>query len=174
MAKNTKKQESIYLDLLSADQKKVDKALADVMQYGNENAILPLIHVLKSNEEEGVQQKVIEILNQLKVKNAADVLIEEAQQSENETIKTQLLSAVWNSGSDASNQVETLVNMAINDSYLVCFECLTIIETIESIPDLDAGEDALERLREQLFIGESPKDDLYEAMQEALERLTIG
>lgn len=121
--------------LLSADDARILKALADVDQRGDARSIRPLLQALARTNEQQVRQRITEMLYQVKVSGAVEELMKALAEPSLRPVRRTILSTFWNAGLDVRDQVEELVNVAIEGDAEECFECLTVLENNEFLND---------------------------------------
>lgn len=69
-----------------------------------------------------------EVLSILKNNNAQEALVHALQQDRYTNARHALVAACWESGLDFSDYLPVFVDLAIGESYLICLECMTVIE----------------------------------------------
>lgn len=121
--------------LLSADDARILKALATVDQRGDARSIRPLLNALAKTSEQKVQQRITEMLYQVKVSGAVEELMKALQDPALRSVRRTILATFWNAGLDARDQVEQLVAVAVEGDAEECFECLTVLENNEFLND---------------------------------------
>lgn len=121
--------------LLSADDARILKALAAVDERGDARSILPLLNALARTSELKVQQRITEMLYQVKVKDAVPELMKALEDPALRSVRRTILATFWNAGLDVRDQVEELVAVAVEGDAADCFECLTVLENNEFLND---------------------------------------
>lgn len=136
MAKNAnERMDQAFAALLSDEDAKVLGALAYVQSHGDARAILPLLHALARTADVQRQQRIQAMLFEVKVKDAADELIKALDMPTLRSVRTTVLAAFWNAGLDAAPHTEKLIACAVEGSADECFECLTVLEHQEVLPE---------------------------------------
>jgi len=121
--------------LLNADDARILTALAEVDQRGDARSIMPLLHALARSTDHKVQQRITEMLYQVKVSGAVEELMKALQDPALRSVRRTILATFWNAGLDVRDQVEQLVTVAVEGDAEECFECLTVLENNEFLND---------------------------------------
>lgn len=124
-----------FESLLHADDAQVLRALATVDQQGDARAIMPLLHALARSTDHKVQQRITDMLYQIKVKDAVPELMKALEEPVLRPVRRTILATFWNAGLDVRDQVEQLVAVAVEGDAEECFECLTVLEHNEFLND---------------------------------------
>ena len=160
----------ILSDLESDRETRVLEALSKVPEKGTEKVIPSLITVLEKDYSTLITEKTALILSELKSTAALPVLMK-ALPDASSRVREIILSAVWNSGLDASPYLSLIVNVAVKGSYMECLEVLTIIENTDSLPPESQILESLLLLREVLEKKEEEKTPLLRDMLKLVSRM---
>jgi hypothetical protein len=124
---------NIEANLFSANTETVIATLNTLKEKGN-NAYLPLLFdLLNSNPEDEIEQEIIFILYNLKIKDAVPVMVEALQNPKYLPIRKKLTAACWENGLDYKNYLPVFVDLVINEDWETGFEAFTVIENMEII-----------------------------------------
>lgn len=134
--KNTRMDQA-FAALLSDDDAKVLGALVLVQEQGDARAIMPLLHALARTDDQHRQQRILGLLNEVKVKDAATELVKALNEPALRSVRRHVIAAFWNAGLDAAPYCEKLITCAVEGTAEECFECLTVIENQELLPEKD-------------------------------------
>ena len=132
---NKSNMDKTFEALLSADDARILKALATVDERGDARSIMPLLNALAKTSEQKVQQRITEMLYQVKVSGAVEELMKALQDPALRSVRRTILATFWNAGLDVRDQVDALVAVAVEGDAEECFECLTVIENQEIWPE---------------------------------------
>lgn len=124
-----------FAALLSDDDAKVLAAIAYVQERGDARAIMPLLRALARTTDQHRQQKIHELLYQVKVKDAANELARALDEPDLRGVRQTVIATFWNAGLDAAPYTEKLITCAVEGSAEECFECLTVMENQELLPE---------------------------------------
>ncbi|HNK42107.1 MAG TPA: hypothetical protein PL002_13050, partial [Flavobacteriales bacterium] len=91
-----------FAALLSDDDAKVLAAIAYVQERGDARAIIPLLHALARTSDQHRQQKIHELLYEVKVKDAAAELVKALDEPELRGVRQTVIATFWNAGLDAA------------------------------------------------------------------------
>lgn len=133
----TKKQrmDLAFAALLSDDDAAVLTALTRIEQQGDARAIRPLLSALMKNQAPAVQQRISNLLFQVKAADAVPALIEALDDAALRPVRRTVLTTFWNAGLDVRDHLHRFVAIAIEGTAEECFECLTVIENQEIWPE---------------------------------------
>jgi len=130
--KATKKSQviaQIILDLNSDKEETVLKAIIKTRSKGSSQVIPNLFDAyLKGSAK--VKHEITLLVNELKSTDTLEPLVDQLE-SEHEELRILAMGAIWNSGFDAGDYVDVVIQTAINGSFMEAFEALTIIENME-------------------------------------------
>ena len=157
---------NIEANLFSANTATVITALNTLKEKGN-NAYLPLLFdLLNSNPEAEIEQEIIFILYNLKIKDAVPVLVEALQNSKYLPIRKKITSACWENGLDYRNYLPVFVDLVINEDWETGFEAFTVIENMENISNREMADIAKEKIHKALKeAGEQKQYLLHEILK---------
>lgn len=135
MAERKNLMDQAFAALLSDDDRKVLGALAYVQERGDARAILPMLQALARTSDHARQQKIKELLYEVKVKDAAAELAKALEDPALRSVRKTVIATFWNAGLDAAPYTERLIACAIEGDAEECFECLTVLENQELLPE---------------------------------------
>lgn len=170
-----KKLDAIKVDLLSNDEEVVLKAVKGVKKHGDASIIEPLLLVLNKMDDAEVQKEIKELLYSLKDNATVPELIRLSGTEEFSNHGQLLLSAIWESGLDASNQFIPLIELAKHANYEQLIEVMTIVDQVVLGEDSTEYEDAIKILRDH--IAENAKDErsqLWVSITQQLSERLVG
>lgn len=144
-----KRMDLAFAALLSADDAQALTALTRIEQDGDAKAIRPLLEALASTKSSAVEQRIAELLYQVKTDNAVNELLAALDETSLLGVRRVTLAAFWNAGLDVRDHLERFITLAIEGDAQECFECLTVVENQEIWPE-KACRLALARVREAL------------------------
>lgn len=124
-----------FAALLSDDDAKVLGALAYVQDRGDARAIFPLLQALVRTTDHQRQQRIHALLYEVKVTGAAEELVRALDEPALRPVRQTILATFWNAGLDAGPYTEKLIACAVEGTAAECFECLTVLENQEVLPE---------------------------------------
>lgn len=131
--KDLKKTEKELLESLkSSDPNIVADALQKTRKSGNCNILPAIIELLHETDESHIEAQIIELLFDLKEQSCAPILIDAIQNEKLEHYHNFFIATFWQSSLDGSEYLVEFVQAAIKGDYMVCLECLTVIENFDS------------------------------------------
>ena len=131
----SKKVQKIIEDLQSRDERKVIGALKKVPHDGNNEVILPMLQLLATSPSSDIQLLLEKSLYNLKDQSCIGPLIDALNEKELIPIRAEILTCIWQSGLDASEDLEFLIQLAIDGDFMTAVEVMTIIDNMEGFPD---------------------------------------
>lgn len=132
---NKSNMDNTFEALRSADDAHILKALAAVEERGDARSIQPLLNALVRTTDTQVQQRITEMLYQVKVSGAVPELMKALEDPVLRSVRRTIIATFWNAGLDVRDQVEQLVAVAVEGDAEECFECLTVLENNEFLND---------------------------------------
>jgi hypothetical protein len=172
-----KKIKALEQNIGSTNQEDVIKALDEISEKGSAEHLPMLIELLSKTKDETVYNKIIDLLYSLKIKDAGTYLAEAIQKPEYAAEQVVLIASFWQSGIDASPYLSMLVNLALQSDFEVCFECATVIDTIEQSEELTDEEimNCLHNVNEYLsFNRKAETHEIILGIKERLGEMLIG
>ncbi|UTW62592.1 hypothetical protein KFE98_00075 [bacterium SCSIO 12741] len=130
-----KKAAEVTKGLQSGDKKLALKAVKKARKDGTAEHISMMIELMVNNNDDELNGEIIKLLNDLKMQEAAEPIIEALKEEANKDVHIFLWQALWQSRLDASPYLSDLVNLALKSDYLILLECLTIIENLQNAPE---------------------------------------
>jgi HEAT repeat protein len=130
-----KKEKEIHSGFASGNPEKIIEAIKQMRLDGKPEQLPMLFEALLHQENETVLAEAVQLLNDLKDKESLPFLFDALADDRMEYLHIFLLQSIWQSGIDPNEYLEDLVNIGIRSDYAPCFEVLTIIENLPTIPD---------------------------------------
>ena len=163
------RKKEMIASLHSTEPKIVNKALLDIKKLGTSSLLPELIEVYVNTTNEQVTLGIESILNQLKESQSIDYLIQALKNKEYKADHQKFAAAIWESGLDASSNLQELIEVALDTDYLTCLDILTVIENIEDgITESDI-ENGIAAISEQLQWKKSDNDPLLASIVNVLQ-----
>lgn len=134
-APKKKRMDLAFAALLSEDDAQVLTALTRIEEEGDAKAIRPLLDALARKSSPAVQQRITNLLFQVKAGNAVEELLAALDEPALLDVRRTVLATFWNAGLDVRDHLERFVEIAIEGDAQECFECLTVIENQEIWPE---------------------------------------
>lgn len=154
----TKRMDLAFAALLSADDEAILTALTRIEQDGDARAVRPLLTALVNSKPGRVQQRITQLLNEVKAPDAAKELLAALDEPGFASVRRTILGAFWNAGIDVRDHLDRFISIALEGDAEECFECLTVIENQEIWPE-KAARMGLVRVRKAL----AAESDAYRA-----------
>ncbi|MFT4680760.1 MAG: hypothetical protein ACI9FU_002215 [Granulosicoccus sp.] len=155
--------------LVSLDEDIVSKALDKIRKKGDYTFVDPLLNRLTTGENTLVHAMILQLFQDLKDQPSMDILIDRLVESQFDQIRPKLLECVWQSGIDVCHKLDEIIDINLKGDYLVCLECLTIIENFEPLKDQAKLELNIERMKAEILEEADTVDDLRMSTLEVLE-----
>ena len=173
LVKLSKKQQEIISLLNSTEEVLIQKGLSELKVNGGEEIIPDVLNILINSDNELLTEGLKNILFEIKSQKAVDHIFNILSLEKSVRHRAFLISIFWQAGLDASEYLSTLVELAINNDYLTCLECLTVIENFET----EFTEEEIIRntsiLKEAIAKNED-KAPLLASMHEIIQNFLIG
>lgn len=125
-----KKIKSIIEDINSGQEDQILTALKELKLNGDNEVIRPLINTWNNTVSSTLEKEIITFIGDIRSTSSAPIIMEILQDEKYHKIHQLLLTTVWNSLVDYSNFLSQFVKIAIQNDFLIAFECLTIIENL--------------------------------------------
>lgn len=133
--KTTRKVQKIIVELSSGDETKIIAALKRVPHDGNYQVILPMLEILTKEPSSETRILLERSLHNLNETNCVAPLIDALKNENLKSIRAEILTCIWQSGLDVSEELEFLIQLSIDEDYMTAVEVMTIIDNMEGFPD---------------------------------------
>ena len=159
---NNKKLKQQIASLRSNNRSAILETLKELRSEGDVSVLPELFNLMLIQEDEEIMNEIAALLNDLKDKEAAEVLAEAIANPEYEKIQTNLIAACWQNGLSYGKHIATFVDVVVSGDYSTAIEAFTVVE--EAVGDLEQEERAalvrslksklpqLEELKKPLFV----------------------
>lgn len=133
--KKNEKLDQAFAALLHEDDAKVLAALTTIDKSGSAAAIVPLLEALARTTDHGRRQRIETMLYQVKAAGAAEELMRAMDMPALRAERRTIIATFWNAGLDAAPYTQRLIELAVEGDAAECFECLTVLENQEVLPE---------------------------------------
>jgi len=140
-----------------------------IKKEGNVELIGPMVNLMNETDNQEVINAVAEVLRNIKDSNAVPKLLEALENPNSFGNRSVLVAACWESGLNFDEHLSFFVDLAIRDNYLVCLECLTLIENMGNEISERELLTNLAKIKQNIEPGEDKKDELLVALAAVLE-----
>jgi thioredoxin-like negative regulator of GroEL len=137
---NSKKLRQQITSLRSSNRSAILETLKELRSEGDISVLPELFSLMLIQEDEEILDGLAKFLNDLKDKEAAEVLAKAVANPEYEKIQTTLVAACWQNGLSYGKYIPTFVDVIISGDYSAAIEAFTVIE--EAVGDLEQEERA--------------------------------
>ena len=134
-APKRKRMDLAFAALLSEDDAQALTALTRIEQEGDAQAIRPLLDALALTKSPAVEQRICNLLYQVKADKAVEELLAALDEPTLLPVRRTVLATFWNAGLDVRDHLDRFVDLAVEGDAEECFECLTVIENQEIWPE---------------------------------------
>lgn len=135
---NNKKLRLQIASLRSSNKSAILGTLKELRSEGDVSVLPELFNLMLIQEDEGILDEIASLLNDLKDKEAAEVLAEAIANPEYEKIQTSLVAACWQNGLSYGKHLTTFVDVVVSGDYSTAIEAFTVIE--EAVGDIKPEE----------------------------------
>ena len=159
-----KKLEGQIQSLHSGNKNAILSTLKELRSEGSVSILPELFQVMLVQEDDQILGEIAGLLNDLKDKEAAEVLVAAIANREYEKIQHTLVAACWQNGLSYSKFLEVFVEVLISAEYEAALEAFTVIE--EAIGKVDPPQ--REKLSTRLVSSLSEVGDLKKPLLAAM------
>ena len=159
-----KKLEGQIQSLHSSNKNAILSTLKELRSEGSVSILPELFQVMLVQEDDQILGEIAALLNDLKDKEAAEVLVAAIANREYEKIQHTLVAACWQNGLSYSKFLEVFVEVLISAEYEAALEAFTVIE--EAIGKVDPPQ--REKLSTRLVSSLSEVGDLKKPLLAAM------
>jgi len=114
--------------LRSTNRRAILETIRDLRSEGDLSVLPELFNLMLDQEDLEMFYEVCAFLNDLKEKEAAEILAEAIEDPQYREIQTQLVAACWQNGLSYGKQIATFVNVVVRGDYAAAIEAFTVIE----------------------------------------------
>jgi len=164
-----KSQNNIHANLLQGlqaeDHKTVIDSIKQLRQSGKLSDITVLFDLLVSNKNEDVQHEILSLLNDVKDKNAVEIIVDAIRDAKYASIQKEIVSICWESSLDFSPYVAVFVDVLIEAEFMTAFEAFTVIENFTEVIEENLRIEQQDKLKDAIPVAqEERKGMLHEAI----------
>lgn len=131
----------------------------------NQKLVASLVALLTDQRHQVYRHEVLQIL---KNNNAQKALIYAIQQDKYANVKHALITACWESGLDFSDYLPVFVDLAISEPFIVCLECMTVIQEMTGGFAPAELDEQIEKLNRYL----TNKDEKHDLISEIVKQIS--
>lgn len=124
--------------LRSGNKSAILGTLEELRSEGDISILPELFNLMLVQEDEEIFNNIVSLLNDLKNKEAAEILVEAIGDPEYEKILTSLVAACWQNGLSYGKYISTFVEVVVSGEYAASIEAFTVIE--EAVGELEQAE----------------------------------
>jgi hypothetical protein len=122
-------------NLRSSNRSAILETLKELRKAGDVSVLPELFNLLLIQDDGEIQAEIISLLNDLKDREAAEILSSAISNPEFEQIRTSLISACWQCGLSFGKHIPVFVDAFVSGSYPAAIEAFTVIE--EAVGELE-------------------------------------
>mgnify|MGYP006292227549 CR=1 FL=1 len=164
MENNDQKIRELKERLTRKDTSVLLQTLKEVKMEGNYSLIPYLISVLKGTNNKEIQNRIIDILNNLNIQYSVPYLVESIKNTEQNDLLNILISSCWKNGLDFSDHLEVFVDKFIQYDFDVALEAFTVIENATKHTEVTECKRMIDYLNQNLEKVRNEKKVLLEEL----------
>lgn len=124
--------------LRSSHRSAILDTLRELRSEGDISVLPDLFNLMLIQEDQEILDEIVTLLNDLKDKEAAEILAEAIANPEYREIQTSLVAACWQNGLSYGTHIATFVEVVVSGDYSAAIEAFTVIE--EAVGELEQEE----------------------------------
>ena len=124
--------------LRSSNRSAILETLKELRSEGDVSVLPELFNLMLIQEDEEIQDKIIALLNDLKDKEAAEILAAAIANPDYQMIQLALVAACWQNGLSYGKHIGIFVDVVVSGDYSAAIEAFTVIE--EAVGELGENE----------------------------------
>jgi hypothetical protein len=159
--------------LRSNNRPAILETIKELRSDGDVSVLPELFNLLLTQEDEEVHRGITSLLNDLKEKEAADVLATAISNPDFKLIQTSLVAACWQNGLSYTRHLPIFVDVFVNGTYSAAIEAFTVIEEAVGELEVKDRDKLLRSLKSRIHKVDEKKKDLYAEMVRTIERYGI-
>ena len=126
--------------LRSSNRRAILDTLKELRFEGDVSVLPELFNLMLDQEDMEILDEICALLNDLKEKEAAEILAEAIRNPEYKEIQIPLLAACWQNGLSYGKHLNTFIEVVVSGDYTAAIEAFTVIE--EAAGELEQEERA--------------------------------
>ena len=147
---------------------------SDLRKYMNTTILTELLKRWRASTNEELRSSLFQIFADIKEQEALPFVLESIEQEENIERKNELISILWMSSIDASENLVDLVNMALEGNYMTVVEISTVIESFDSEFGEDEVMESMYQIDEKLLDVQDPElSTMLVDLKEVINKLNV-
>ena len=155
--------------LRSNNRSAILETIKELRGEGDVSVLPELFNLMLVQEDPDILRETESLLNDLKDKEASEILAQAIANPEYEKIRLVLLSACWQNGLSYVKQLPTFLEVVVSGDYPAAVEAFTVIE--EAVGELEPGERSVlaRRLKSKSAEVGEQKKPLFAALVKVIE-----
>ena len=147
----------------------ITSTLYEIRNSGSVSMLPFLIELIHSKTDPGVRNGIIELLGEIRNKEAIPILVESLENHAFGEYLPAFVAACWQSGLDFSKHMRVFANLFIHADYITALEAFTVLE--ESIVNATDSEriECIHWLRDSEYLVSDEKLPLYRELRKVIE-----
>lgn len=164
-----KKLKQQIASLRSNNRSAILETIKELRSEGDVSVLPELFNLLLVQEEEEILAGITALLNDLKEKEAAEILAKAISNPEYKQIQTILVAACWQNGLSYGKFIPVFVDVLVSGEYSAAIEAFTVIE--EAVGELEQEDrnKLLKSLKARLQQVDEEKKALFVEMVKVIE-----
>jgi hypothetical protein len=114
--------------LRSGNKKAIIDTISSLRKRGKISTLPELFELMLATEDQEIMEVAVNLLNDLKKKEAIPVIIDAIADKNYLPIQKELLASCWQCGLDYHDHIMLFIDVAISGDYATAFEAFTVIE----------------------------------------------
>lgn len=128
--RNDEHSEKSFNNLKSDNPEIVLQTIEEIRETGSSAQFSGLMELLHKTNNQDIKKHILTLFSELKSTDTVPLLMEAIQNKKYAVELKELLSCCWQNGLNYSSYLPILIDLVINEEFLVAFEAFTVIENM--------------------------------------------
>lgn len=166
---DNKKLKQQIQSLRSSNRTAILATLDELRSEGDISVLPELFSLMLVQEDQEVLNKILSLLNDLKDKDAVEILTEAIANPEYEKIRTSLVAACWQNGLSYGKHINIFVDVVVSGDYSASIEAFTVIEEAAGELEQEERQALVRSLKTKLKQVDEQKKALFVELVKVIE-----
>ena len=171
---DNKKLKQQIASLRSNNRSAILDTIKDLRNEGDVSVLPELFNLLLVQEDEEIRAEITTLLNDLKEKEAAEILAKAISNPEYEQIQTTLVAACWQNGLSYGKFIPVFAEVLISGGYSAAIEAFTVIEEAVGEIEQEDRKKLVRSLKAKIQQVDEEKRALFIEMVKVIENYQAG
>jgi hypothetical protein len=169
--RDDERSEKSFNNLKSANPELVLQTIEEIRETGSSAQFSGLLELLHETKNQDIKKHILTLFSELKSTDTVPLLMDAIQNKKYAGELKELLSCCWQNGLNYSPYLPILIDLVINEEFLVSFEAFTVIENMYGKIDEVMLTQELAKIQDSLVNVDEQKEYLLNELSALIQNI---